>query len=335
MKNTCPLVSVMVPVYGVEPYIGQCADALFSQTYANLEYVFVDDCSPDRSIEIVQEVLARYPARAAQVRIIRHDRNQGVSAARNTALDHVTGEWLLAADADDWVESDLVERLVRAVDAPDVDMVSCDFYNEFPDGCRETMAYRETPGDAMGWLRMSLADRGIAWAHWNKLLRRSLFEDHRLRFTPGANMGEDLGMMLHLCCHMRALRYVAAPLVHYRIRPDSVSNRAVAFEDKNEAALYRNMADGIDYIRRCGLLAQCECEMAWRILHYKFQLLKYTGLRYGAYVRDLMPESNDWIWRRGMGLSLRKRFTVWAGVRGSRGMLRLALHRKAPGRKTL
>ena len=77
-------VSLLVPVYGVEKYIRQCSRTLFGQTYDDIEYVFVDDCSPDNSVAVIRQVLAEYPHREQQVRIVRHDHNRGLEATRKT-----------------------------------------------------------------------------------------------------------------------------------------------------------------------------------------------------------------------------------------------------------
>lgn len=87
-------ISVLVPVYGVEKYIARCAESLFGQTYSNLEFVFVDDCTPDRSIAVLHEVMERWPQRAAQVRILRNDRNSGVGYVRQRLIDESTGDCL-------------------------------------------------------------------------------------------------------------------------------------------------------------------------------------------------------------------------------------------------
>ena len=100
------LVSILVPVYKVEDYIERCARSLFEQTYSNLEFIFVDDCSPDDSVEILGRIMDDYPARKEAVRIIRHNHNRGSAASRNTALDNGSGEFVFAVDSDDWLELD-------------------------------------------------------------------------------------------------------------------------------------------------------------------------------------------------------------------------------------
>ena len=83
-------ISVLVPIYGVVQYIETCAVSLFEQSFDELEYIFVDDCSPDNSIDILQAVASRYPHRQQQMRIIRHEKNRGLGAARATALAAAT-----------------------------------------------------------------------------------------------------------------------------------------------------------------------------------------------------------------------------------------------------
>ena len=108
-----PSVTILVPIYNVEKWIEKCARSAFVQTYENLEYVFVDDCSPDKSVEILQRVVADYTHRAAKVRILHHDHNRGLASARNTLVDACTTEFLFHLDSDDWIEPTAIELLVK------------------------------------------------------------------------------------------------------------------------------------------------------------------------------------------------------------------------------
>ena len=118
-----PLVSVLVPVYQAEVYIERCARSLFEQTYDNLEYLFCDDCSADASIRKLESVMKDYPARLEQIRIIHHERNRGSAVARNTLIDNCKGVFCFWADADDWVEINAVELLVKKQQETDADVV--------------------------------------------------------------------------------------------------------------------------------------------------------------------------------------------------------------------
>ena len=104
-----PKVSVVVAIYNVAEYIEQCMRSLFEQTLDSVEYVFVDDCSPDDSMEIVSRVLTEYPQRQGQVNIIRHEQNMGVAVTKNDGIRNATGEYFIVVDPDDYVERDMLE----------------------------------------------------------------------------------------------------------------------------------------------------------------------------------------------------------------------------------
>ena len=95
-----PKVSVLVPVYGVEKYIERCARSLFEQTLDDMECIFVDDCTPDDSMQVLVKILSEYPRRKEQVKIIHHETNQGLPAARQSGLKIATGEYIAHCDSD-------------------------------------------------------------------------------------------------------------------------------------------------------------------------------------------------------------------------------------------
>ena len=130
-SNT-PLVSVIVPMYGVENYIARCAESLFAQTYPSIEFIFVDDGCKDRSVDVLRGILGKQePALQARVRIISKE-NGGLPHARKTGLDAASGEYVLHVDSDDWLEPTTVEKLVREAVATEADIVVYDFWKEYP-----------------------------------------------------------------------------------------------------------------------------------------------------------------------------------------------------------
>ena len=106
-------VSILVPFYKVEQYVGRCVESLFTQTYQNIEYIFVNDCTPDRSMEVIQEKIQAFGV-ADRCRMIVHKENMGISASRNDCLDNMTGDYFLFVDSDDYIDRDMVESLVAA-----------------------------------------------------------------------------------------------------------------------------------------------------------------------------------------------------------------------------
>mgnify|MGYP000541624267 CR=1 FL=1 len=109
--NKNPLVSVIVPIYGVEPYIEKCARSLFEQSLENMVFIFVNDCTPDKSVEILRQVIEDYPRRYLQIQIIEHEENRGLAMARNSGLLIAKGEYIIHCDSDDWVELDMYEEM--------------------------------------------------------------------------------------------------------------------------------------------------------------------------------------------------------------------------------
>lgn len=124
-------VSVIIPVYNVEKYIEHCARSLMEQTLMDIEYIFVDDCTPDHSMEILQRVLTDYPERLENIRIIHHTQNSGSAAVRNTGLQIAQGEYIIHCDSDDWVEPDMYKAMYAKAKETDADIVVTDYYYEY------------------------------------------------------------------------------------------------------------------------------------------------------------------------------------------------------------
>ena len=130
-NNDMPKVSVIIPVYGVEKYIERCARSLFEQTLDCIEYIFVDDCSPDKSIEILERVADEYRSRLVEeqklVRIERMSKNSGLPNVRRYGIKLATGDFIAHCDSDDWVELDMYQQMYNKAIEEDADVVVCDY----------------------------------------------------------------------------------------------------------------------------------------------------------------------------------------------------------------
>ena len=127
-----PKVSIIIAVYNCEKYIEKCVRSLFEQTLDGIEYIFVNDATPDKSIEILKSTIEDYPARKYQIKIINLEVNGGVSNARRVGIKKATGEYIIHTDSDDWVEKEMYERLYLIAKETDADIVGCNFIHEFP-----------------------------------------------------------------------------------------------------------------------------------------------------------------------------------------------------------
>lgn len=190
-------VSVLVPVYGVEKYIERCAVSLFEQTHRDMEYVFVNDCTPDRSIDILRSVIKRYPDRAPQIRIIDNEVNRGVGATRAVAIAAATGDCIMHADSDDYMPPRAVEMLCAEMERSNADVVDGAWQRFTSVGLSEPMLPCQTH-DTKRYLSLMLCQNIVSNRMWGRLFRRSLYTDHDITLVPGVDYSEDYSIMTRL-----------------------------------------------------------------------------------------------------------------------------------------
>lgn len=209
-----PLVSICVPVYNVEPYIARCVCSLMEQSYENLEFVFVNDCSTDDSIALLQTIADEYPERKEHIRILHNECNRGLAYTRCVSIENAEGEYIVCVDSDDYIEKDCVEKLCSQL-APDCDLVIGGYRDETETRSEIKEALPVAHEDL---LLAALEDRICRLA--GKLIRRSLIT----QFAPeGMNYLEDRIVLLYICGKIRKAAVVNEPLYHYALRRDSVS----------------------------------------------------------------------------------------------------------------
>lgn len=217
MDNIGPInISVCVPIYGVEKYIEKCVRSLMSQTMSDgIEFIFVNDCTKDRSIEILEAVIQEFPERKNQVKILRHDKNLGLPSARNTALRYAQGKYVLHCDGDDWIEPDMCECMYEKAIETGADIVGCGFYENYSD--REVVVIDNFDVPPMDGVKRFLTMTEMHFNVWQRLVKRSLYIDNGITFDPRFNMGEDCyaNFMLHL--NATKLATVRKALYHYRL----------------------------------------------------------------------------------------------------------------------
>lgn len=190
-------VSVLIPMFKVAPFIERCARSIFSQDYASLDIVFVDDCSPDNSADIVRKVLSEFPDRADEVRIIRHQHNQGLAAARNTAVAAARGEYLFHVDGDDSIAPRTIRILVDKAKETNADIVFAGYAEERATGITEKR-FPEIPSDLDDAISGAVLQHGFPWNIWNCLIRREIYTDNDITVPAGINNGEDYVTMPRL-----------------------------------------------------------------------------------------------------------------------------------------
>lgn len=245
-----PKVSVIVPVYGVEKFIERCARSLFEQTLDDIEYLFVDDCSPDRSVEILRSVLEEYPNRVPQVVIHRMEQNSGQAKVREWGMRNATGEYVIHCDSDDWVDVDMYRAMYERATKDGADIVVCDYYRAWPG----QLVYRAgaTSSNRKSMIEDMFSCK-VAWSLWNKLVKRSLYSSG-IRYPVGA-MGEDLLLTVQMMVRSAKVAYLPNPYYYYYQNEASITNTIVGFRvEKNVELVSGNLSELQLFLEEEGLL---------------------------------------------------------------------------------
>lgn len=215
-----PKVSVIIPVYNVEKYIEKCARSLFEQTLSDIEYIFVDDCSPDRSIEILNKILDDYPCRKPQTKILHNEENLGQGLTRKNGILAATGDFVIHCDSDDWIELDMYEVLYNTVIQSNADIVMCDAYRNLPNGSQYVMKMAADIDKFKVFANLYSSKR--MGALWSYLVARHITQDCSL-IWPTWSYSEDLTLVFQYIMRANKLVTIDKALYHYRDNIQSIS----------------------------------------------------------------------------------------------------------------
>ena len=212
--NSVVLVSVIVPIYGVEKYIERCARSIFEQTYQNIEIIFVNDCTLDKSLDILDKVIQEYPNIQSKIQIINHEINRGVAITRRDGMIAAKGKYVIQWDSDDYVDVQFLEKMVALAEKEEADITICDMNKIYVDKIVHT---RVNPSlDNIEFLKQILVGK-VHSGLWNKLIRRSLYVDNNIYPIEGINMCDDLSVMYRLLFFVKKLAYLPEPLYNYNL----------------------------------------------------------------------------------------------------------------------
>ena len=215
------IVSVIVPIYNVSKFIERCVRSLMEQTYPYIEYIFVDDATPDDSMAILERVLQEYPQKHTQITVLHNTQNRGLAKSRFIGQDKATGEYVMHCDSDDWVEHDMIKTMIETALNNEADMVCCEAVKETSSGKYYYKYEYDEETRENGLLALNLTE--IHLAVWNKLIRRNLFLEHDIRYYEEINMGEDSALTVRLRYFSKKTIIVHKPFYHYnRLNQDSL-----------------------------------------------------------------------------------------------------------------
>ena len=292
-----PLVSVIVPVYKVEPYLERCLDSLVSQTLKEIEIILIDDGSPDRCGEICDE----YAAWDGRVRVV-HQENRGLSAVRNVGLDLAQADYIMFVDSDDWVDPDFCRLPYEAARRNSVELVVFQ-YRRIEEGREQDPSPDFTEGIKTKDSALKMLCQGanmLNQAVWNKLYAKHLFSG--IPFPEGRYF-EDLVVTHRVIYSTDTVFFLRHPLYYYLVREGSIMQLRTpkAVRDRYELEKYQ-----FNDLVRWGYEAKALPPMQ----NMAFQYLMHEG-RYGehseecsALLLDRKKSPSHFSWRKNIMLLL-------------------------------
>ena len=213
-------ISLIVPIYGVEKYIAKFAESALDQTYQDLQFIFVNDGTKDRSMEILRDLIANRYAHLQSRIVIIDKENGGLPSARKAGLDVAEGEYVLFADSDDWMETDAVEKVMAKADETHADIIYFDLIKEY--GNRTSYKReRDYTGATKDDFIVNMFNYKSFGYTVTKCFKRRLYTENVIYF-PKLGMHEDIYLMSQIIFYAKSLVHIPEALYHYRKdNPDS------------------------------------------------------------------------------------------------------------------
>jgi glycosyltransferase involved in cell wall biosynthesis len=252
-------VSVIVPVYNVEPYLVRCLNSLVQQTLHDIEIICVDDCSPDRSIDILRQYETDFPGK---VRVIQSDINRRQGGARNLGIRAACGDYIGFVDSDDWVDIRMFEMLYNKAVETGSDVVDCNYYLAFPDSLVECKSNSPSQCGELGLdkKRTVVTNPGRTWT---KLYKRTLWLDNQV-FFPEHLLYEDNEIMPLIMVYAEKLAKIEDCLYYY-----FVGTGGSTTEKRNDQNQFDRLTTSINmynHFKNRGLLDRFGLEIEYRFI---------------------------------------------------------------------
>lgn len=200
-----------MPVYKVEQYLEKTLNSIFTQTYQNIDYVFVNDCSPDKSLQVLKDTIGKHGIEEGRYTIINHEQNEGIAVSRADCVANAKGDYVLFVDSDDWIDPNMVQTLLDATDNGEIDLVGSDIASDYLDG--KVTYHHEKYAETCRENLIKCLNYDINTVLWKLLIRRSLFDNFTI--TPHLDIVEDYIISVKLYYYAKSFRAVPRAMYHY------------------------------------------------------------------------------------------------------------------------
>ena len=206
-------ISIIIPIYKCENYIERCVRSLMEQTMLDdLEFIFINDCTPDNSMKILYKIVSEYPHRQAQIRILENKFNLGISQTRKIAVYAAKGEYIAWCDSDDWMEKDMIENMYNATNKGKIDIIICNFIMHYKNYDQKViMKKTTTPQECIYnmWKGYYLPGSLCQQIHKKELIHKSIEN------LTNTNYGEDIYTIISMLYYAQDIAYVDKCYYHY------------------------------------------------------------------------------------------------------------------------
>ena len=291
-------VSILMPIYKVEQYLEKTLDSIFTQTYSEINFVFVNDCSPDNSLQVLKDAISKHHIDNSRYVIVNHEKNEGIAVSRADAIANAKGDYIFFVDSDDWIEPDTVEQMVLATFMKDFLSGKTTYHHEkYAETCRENM-YRCLNYD-------------IATVLWKLLVRRSLFDN--ISITPHVDIVEDYIISVKLYYYAKS--FVALPKAFYHYV--QYNQARVSLQTLWSVNMHIKGVEEVEaFLREKDLYN----DLFLRKFNIKSNFLTKQLLNYHSY-KSTFPEAKG-IWRE-MNYSRNEKIKFWLAEHGFYSLLKL------------
>lgn len=284
-----PKVSVIIPVYKVEKYIEKCARSLFEQTLKEIEYIFVNDCSPDESINVLNEIIKQYPERQSWIKIIHHDSNKGLTSTRNSGISIAQGEYITHCDSDDWIESTMYEEMYMCAKETYAEAVYCDINMVYGNSI-EIYKAAQNATNKNDFLRNYIVS---VWTSLcNTLIKSEIYKKYNLYSPEHLCYCEDFWLSVRLFHYANKISYIHKPFYNYN--RNNGASIVHSLNRKTEQEERKAYLETIAFFNKEGVGNEYKREMSWRILKSTHDSALYLS-RYNEFL-TIYPEAHKYIW---------------------------------------
>lgn len=297
-------ISVIIPIYGVEKYIERCVESLFKQTLDDIEFIFVNDCTPDNSMDILNRTINKYQSIIAKknyaIRIENMPLNCGLAAVRKHGIQLATGDYIINCDSDDWVDIHMYERMYNYAIYNNSDLVICDLV--ISSGNKNTDKISKK--NIIDLSREALFEKCLTSSTLNplflSLVKRNLFED---MLYPIGDMSEDKTIMTQLVWKAQNVSYLPEALYYYFQSDNSIvrtinkdanikkfkqlrDNRSVLlnFFKKENIRIPKKQLDAFLFVGKIGFIESYLDDMECRKLWYETYPLSLCSVMFNPYI---------------------------------------------------